>query len=442
MVGHVDLGAMLETSTIMNRAKTAGFDDVLKKSNGNKLKFVSLLIAKNNGARLNSKTASEKTKQEHKQIIISFCNLLWEELGYRSLQIYNLKPVHIKAAMQHWESKGLSASSLQNYLVAIRHLCKWIGKAEICLRPKDYVSNAQSVKRIYVATENKSWDGREDVSKTDLLNKVRAKNFRVYLQLLAQDALGLRRKEAICFKPHQHIINGKLSTQVFITEGTKGGRPRKPFELLTEEQLHFVEWIKTQIVDEDEFLGDPNLSLKQNLKVYSNTLYYLGITKNNAGVTGHGLRAGFAISMMKALNGSVSIIGEFVTTNTPEEEKGIRKVVSEMIGHSRTSVTSSYYGPSTLKGLTQLDNSVRAKLLKAFDDLKSGAEYLIKTTAFTAENLVKTPARTVHCKFVETVNIDKDYFLKVIELKSQEIEHIPVDRLHSINLNVASVRSL
>ncbi len=442
MGNKIELGELLKTSTLNNRARNAGFADVLEKSNGDRFKFVSLLLAKNNCIRLNNRIASEKTKQEHKQIIIAFCNLLWYELGYRSLQIYNLKPEHIKAAMLYWESKGLSASTLQNNLVAIRHLCKWIGKSEICLRPKDYVSNAHSVKRTYVATENKSWDGREDVNKIELLNKVREKNFRVYLQLLAQDALGLRRKEAVCFKPHLHIVNGKISAQVFITEGTKGGRPRKPFELLTQEQMHFVEWIKGQITNEDEFLGDPSLSLKQNLKVYSNTLYYLGITKKNSGVTGHGLRAGFAIAMMKALNGSVPIIGEYVATNTPEKEKEIRKIVSEMIGHSRTRVTNAYYGPSTLKGLTQLDNAVRDKLLYAFVNLQSNVEYLIKTSAFISDDLVKTPARTVSCKFIETVQVRDGYCIKVIELNSQEIEHIPVDRLHSINLNVASVRSL
>lgn len=54
----VKLGELLKTSTFKNRARNAGFSDVLEVSNGDRVKFVSLLLAKNNGTRLNNRITS------------------------------------------------------------------------------------------------------------------------------------------------------------------------------------------------------------------------------------------------------------------------------------------------------------------------------------------------------------------------------------------------
>jgi integrase len=302
----------------------------------------------------NGRVASHKTQNERAKFLFKLFNDL-HALGYH-VEPKNFKEKHIKVICQKFEDDGIAAATIQTYLSFIRAFCSWIGKAGMMGDISEYFSDVNRLKRSYQASYDKSWDIPE-IEKERIINDLLRLYPYVGMQLLLQDAFGLRRKEAMMLRPFVSEKNGQLH----VFEGTKGGKPRV-ITTESEYQKFVIELAKGLVGNSTGHTGDPNLTLEQNLKKYSNVLYRNGIKKfgkGALGITGHGLRAGFAIDQMEK-RGVISVLrGGELGQLPPDEEAQARMEVSQLLGHNRPAVTTAYSGPQTKAGLSRMKKTDR-----------------------------------------------------------------------------------
>jgi len=155
-------------------------------------------------------------------------------------------------------------------------------------------------------------------------------------------AYGLRRKEAVSIRPYIHFVNNDLH----VIDGSKGGKPRTiPVE------NEFQEWVRNEakrmVGMTSVRLCHPQLSLKQEIDKYNNTMKKHGITKNILGVTGHGLRHEYSHEYMLSKGLMPSVKGEQEVELSPDEQMKIRLETSQRLGHYRVSITTAYSGKIT-----------------------------------------------------------------------------------------------
>lgn len=95
--------------------------------------------------------------------------------------------------------QGLTASTIQVRLSALRAFCSWVGKPGMVGNAKKYVSDPERVKRTYAAESDMSWTSR-GVDIQQVLNAVAELDPYVGRQLKAQFLFGMRVKESVCFQ--------------------------------------------------------------------------------------------------------------------------------------------------------------------------------------------------------------------------------------------------
>jgi integrase len=303
--------------------------------------------------RIDGKPASFKTQAERAKYLFKFLEDL-RKMGYM-FEPSNIKQKHIQAICQKYESDGLAASTIMTYISFLRAFFHWIKKPGMIVNVTQYFSNPDVIFRQYAAIKDKSWD-KPEIDKYAILEKIRLESPFVYIQLLLEDAFGLRRKESIMFRPHM-CDKGEF---IVITEGSKGGRPRV-IQIETEYQREVLNQAKYLAKSRQAHVSDPELSLKQNLKKFSNTMTKFGIVKagiGSLGVTAHGLRSGFAIRQMEQRGVVPYLKGGEVKQQMTEEDNELRRDVSENLGHSRPQIISAYTGPFSTKGLLNVEKQI------------------------------------------------------------------------------------
>ena len=311
------------------------------------------LINAMNKLRVNGRIASFKTQQDRAKYLFKFFKDL-REAGFK-VSPQNIKLKHIAYICEKYERDKISASTIQTYITHLRVLCRWIGKNGMIGDVGQYFSNPELIKRQYAASELKTWTGKGiDISQK--LNEIKQDNIYVWIQLLMQQAFGLRLKEAACLRPYMSALDGKLH----ILDGTKGGKSRiVPIE--NDYQKFVIETAIQFIGKTSSSLMDPKLNLKQNLKKYSNTMTKHGLTKKKAGVTGHWLRSEFVIDFMISRGLTPIICGGEIGQLSKADELEIRLDAARRLGHNRVSVTTAYFGPITKTGLTKLKKARQNK---------------------------------------------------------------------------------
>jgi integrase len=167
--------------------------------------------------------------------------------------------------------------------------------------------------------------------------EVAAKDPRVGLQLALQATFGLRAREAMQFRPHVADKGAYLA----LTVGTKGGRDRvAPID--TPEKRALVDLAKTFAASRLASVSDPALTLAQVKNHYYHVLRGCGITRAD-GITGHGLRHGYANDRYRQISGEASPVRGGHAPDR-DADKAARLEVAEELGHSRESVTTHYLG--------------------------------------------------------------------------------------------------
>ena len=137
------------------------------------------------------------------------------ELGFHNLRAGSLKPRHVEALLQRWQTAGLAPGTLKNRLSHLRWWAEKIGKPS--LLPKDNTALGVPERR-YVTNESKACtlDAR--------LSEIQDPHVRLSLEL--QAAFGLRREEALKFQPSYADQGDHLVLKPSWTKAGAGARSR------------------------------------------------------------------------------------------------------------------------------------------------------------------------------------------------------------------------
>ncbi|MBD1584010.1 phage integrase N-terminal domain-containing protein [Pseudoalteromonas sp. S16_S37] len=284
------------------------------------------------GLMLRNQDGSFGVKAERKKVLVQISAQL-KQGGYRLQSVQSLKPKHVNYLIERWQGEGLSAGTIKNRLSHVRWWAEKIGKASMLPKSNNGANQAITLdleKRTYTPTESKAKELEQNK-----LEKV--SDPLVKLSLRLQREFGLRREEAIKFRPNYAIRGEQL---VLKPSWTKGGRPRV-IPIRTESQRHLLQQVQNQVGG--GALIRPDRNYIQQLKAYERQTSQAGLDKN------HGLRHMYAQQRYLELTGWRSPIAGGPTNKqlTPEQkqiDRQARLQVSNELGHGREQITVIYLG--------------------------------------------------------------------------------------------------
>ncbi len=258
---------------------------------------------------------------------------------------------HVAALTRHYEAQGLSASSLQKKNTVLRRFGTWIGKPDMTPRLCDLVSDPTRSKRSYSAVESKAWSAN-GVDPDEIFKRMDLECSVAGLQLRLQLAFGLRPREAVMLKP----IAADQGKNLFVTDGTKGGRARMvPID--TDEKRALLEQAKTIARGNSRGIlsNKPSMSLNRAIARFYYLTRKVGICKNGLGVTLHGLRHEFAGSVYKEATGVEAPVNGGRLDDLDLARRAMQ-ITSEQLGHSRKHAGAAYLGSKRHLDYTQRKN--------------------------------------------------------------------------------------
>jgi hypothetical protein len=211
--------------------------------------------------------------------------------------------------------------------------------------------DGNALMRSQSASTSKSWS-TAGVRLEDILQKVRQSCPITASQIEMQAAFGLRVSESIQIEPEISDMGDRLS----VYRGTKGGKTRVvQFDLdpqmniwqrdvLERAKLHARKHPKRR-------LAVGNITLIKARNHYYNVIRKVGITRNELGVTSHGLRHEFAARKYEQLTGMRPQVEATMPSSMyrahEQEDHLARLDISQQLGHWRKDVTSAYIGSTT-----------------------------------------------------------------------------------------------
>lgn len=267
-------------------------------------------------------------------------------LGHKLEDVRHFKERHLIALGHAWESKGLSASTIQNRISVFRTFAEWIGKPGMIRGAELYVKNSQNVARHCVAQRDKTWSGQQK-SLAEILPILRQQDRHVALQLELQRAFGLRMREAALLKVHP----ADKGVYLAVNWGTKGGRDRIiPIE--TADQRDVLQRAKALITHKRHSLIPDGFNFKQWKNHYYYVCHQHGISRKD-GVTSHGLRHERLNEIYQTITGQASPIknnGNLERSVPSTLDQLARQEIAEVAGHCRASIAGAYIGGQVTLG--------------------------------------------------------------------------------------------
>jgi hypothetical protein len=273
-----------------------------------------------------SREGSFATRAAREHILQQAANTL-HDLGYRKLNPQGLKPKHVEALVNHWQTQALSSGTIKNRLAHLRWWAQKVGKAAVVARDNTHYGVDR---RVYVTGQDKS-----RVLDTAGLEKVTDHHTRMSLRL--QAAFGLRREEAIKFNPGYADKGDKILLKA---SWTKGGKARE-IPIRNEAQRRLLD-------EAHQFAGrgaliPANKNYYQQMRTYERNSLNAGLNKN------HGLRHAYAQTRYEEITSwqCPAQGGPERTSLTPTQrsiDHHARQTISRELGHERIAVVSVYCG--------------------------------------------------------------------------------------------------
>jgi integrase len=300
------------------------------------------------------KTVSHKTRQERADFLRRFFRDLSAKAGFGTApDPRNLGQKHVHAMVQVWQREQLAPATIQTYLSFLRGLASWLGKPGFVRPPAYYGLSLPEYERHEVAQRDKSWRA-QGLDADAVIAKVADYDPPVAASMRLMQALGLRRKESVTFKPfadvHPFEQTGlppeQRKADHYVWIKGKGGRVRW-IELATDAQRAAVAQAQSVVSGQDAHLGDPARTLDQNLRRLLYVLEKFGITRRASGVTGHGLRHEHCNDLYEDVAGVPSPVRGGATVS-PAVDRAARQAVSIRAGHARLRAAHAYCGQPTL----------------------------------------------------------------------------------------------
>jgi site-specific recombinase XerC len=271
-----------------------------------------------------NRDGSFSTQATRRRILDRIANQLYE-LGYKHMQAKSLKPKHVEALVSLWKDQGLSVGTLKNRMAALRWWAGKIGKPDIAPKNNDAFDIG---KRSQVGKESKAQELDENK-----LAKVTDEYVRLSLRL--QAAFGLRREEAIKFRPNYAIKDDHIKLKA---SWTKGGRART-VPIKTHEQRRLLKAVRK--LARGGALIPPDKNYEEQKHRYDRQVRTAGI-KNP-----HGLRHAYAQRRYEELTGwKAPVAGgpasKSLTKDQRARDKGARETISRELGHTREEISRVY----------------------------------------------------------------------------------------------------
>lgn len=301
------------------------------------------IFAKHAGTRVNGRVASQRTESARRETITACFNRL-KKLGFDVQNPENIGAKHIKALCEYWYANKYAPKTIQENLSNLRLFCRWIGKGNLVQSVNHYLPNVPpSELRVKTSAEtSKSW-AEHGIDVAEKIRDADALDWRFGLMLRLAVAFGLRRMEILQCIPWK-VDRGDR----FAAYKTKGGRPRDIY-IETAEQRKVLDDVKARL-KKNEHLGWPTRAdgsasdLKYCLGKWHKMLAKIGISREHSCVTGHGLRAQYAENAALIASVIPPTLGGTAGQMPKEDLELHRLQVSELLGHSRISVTRTYFG--------------------------------------------------------------------------------------------------
>ncbi len=164
-------------------------------------------------------------------------------LGFHHMTVHSLKAKHVDALTRQWLARGLSSGTIKNRLAALRWWAEKVDLSQAIARSNDHYGIPE---RQLVAAGSKA-------RRVDASQLARVENPYVRMSLELQQAFGLRREEAIKFRPSYADREDRL---VLKDSWTKGGKAREiPIRTAAQrevlDRVHRLagQWGRSSIVD-------------------------------------------------------------------------------------------------------------------------------------------------------------------------------------------------
>lgn len=272
-----------------------------------------------------NKDGSFSTQRARSATLLQCADQL-KDRGFKFEHPHQFKQKHIDYLVERWKKEELSAGTIKNRLTHLRWLADKIEKPTIVLSNDDLNVD----KRQFATQKDKSiiLDARID----------KIASGRIQDALRLQQAFGLRREEALKFKPE---IACKSSEFIKLQASwCKGGRERT-IPILTDGQRSLLAEMKAKYPVGS--LIPIDVSYRVFVKKYENSVAASGLGK------GHGLRHGYAQRRYEELTGfQCSVHGGLQRKDMNQEQKDIdsaaRLIISSELGHGRVDVVAKYIG--------------------------------------------------------------------------------------------------
>ncbi|MDR2155777.1 MAG: integrase domain-containing protein [Burkholderiaceae bacterium] len=248
------------------------------------------------------------------------------EMGFRRMGAASLKQKHVRALLDHWQGKGLSAGTTKNYMAHLRWWAEKTGKtallpndnAALGIADRQYVTNVSKAKTL---------DGNLD----------RITDPYVSMSLRLQAGFGLRREEAIKFQPGYADRGDHISLK---GSWCKGGKERS-IPITEPEQRELLQTAH-QLAGSGSLIP-AHKSYKEQRQTYDGQCKAAGLKAM------HGLRHQYAQARYEVLTGwkAPAAGGPSSKQLTPAQrvqDRQARLTISRELGHEREQITAVYLG--------------------------------------------------------------------------------------------------
>ena len=264
---------------------------------------------------------------------------LLHEVGCPIVDVKNLRPEHFRRLAKAMVERDYSAATLQKYFTHLARLCDWIGKPGMLGDPRQYFDDPGVYERHYAAPIPDTLPVPElDVDA--ILAAAYLKDLRcgIWLDLCSQ--FGLRVSEAIRFRPRE------LDTAEYIYFRGAKGRRYRTVPVANAAQRSLLLKAKEMARHKASSLIPEDKNLKQAKNRFRNVMRAIGLTQKMLGATPHSLRHGYARRLYRELVGQPCPAEGGTGEGVPrEEDRAVRLLIAERLGHSRESITCAYLGP-------------------------------------------------------------------------------------------------
>lgn len=265
--------------------------------------------------------------QRNRERLLSLIADQLHALGFRGMGAQSLKPKHVEALVNRWQSESLSVGTIKNRMTVLRWWAQKVNRQNVIARQNDHYGIPE---RTFVSTDSKA---REIDGAT--LDRVKDAHVRMSLEL--QQAFGLRREEAIKFQPSYADQGGHL---VLKDSWTKGGKARE-IPVRTAGQRAVLD--RAHRLAGRGSLIPAERNYRQQLRVYERHTANAGLSKL------HGLRHAYAQGRYEELTGWKAPAAGGPTSRSLTREQRVvdheaRLVISRELGHEREQITTVYLG--------------------------------------------------------------------------------------------------